>query len=137
MRRSQAPKRPVLPDPKFQSRTVTKFTNKLMRNGKKSTAERMRFAPEQGMEVVATGKMTTFPGKSQYQLVIDSDSAVSKEVNRLVSDGLRLSQPEADRIRSEFGIAQNAATVDHVDETALAAAKLLLQPGRGQAVSRR
>lgn len=38
----------------------------------KGSAERIRFAPEQGMEVVATGRMTTFPGQSRYQLVIDS-----------------------------------------------------------------
>lgn len=38
----------------------------------KGVAERIRFAPEQGMEVVATGKLTTFPGQSRYQLVIDS-----------------------------------------------------------------
>jgi len=31
----------VLPDPKYQSRIVTKFTNKLMRDGKKSIAERI------------------------------------------------------------------------------------------------
>ena len=41
MRRTQAPKRPVAPDPRFQSRTVTKFTNNLMRHGKKSVAERI------------------------------------------------------------------------------------------------
>ncbi len=37
----------------------------------KGAADRIRFAPEQGMEVIATGKMTTFPGQSRYQLVID------------------------------------------------------------------
>ncbi|WP_129794341.1 GGDEF domain-containing protein [Sphingosinicella sp. CPCC 101087] len=63
-----------------------------------------------------------------YQLVVDSDSAVSREVKRLVSDGIRLSQPEADRIRSEFGIgAKTAAEAEPVDDAALAAAKLLLQ----------
>jgi small subunit ribosomal protein S7 len=31
----------VAPDPRFQSRTVTKFTNNLMRHGKKSVAERI------------------------------------------------------------------------------------------------
>jgi len=41
VRRTQAPKRPVAPDPRFQSRTVTKFTNNLMRHGKKSVAERI------------------------------------------------------------------------------------------------
>ncbi len=39
MRRNKAPLRPTEPDPRFQSRVVTKFVNKLMRSGKKSTAE--------------------------------------------------------------------------------------------------
>lgn len=38
----------------------------------KGNAARLRVAPEQGMEVVATGRMTTFPGQSRYQLVIDN-----------------------------------------------------------------
>ena len=33
---------------------------------------RMRVKPEEGIEVVATGKLTTFPGKSSYQIVIES-----------------------------------------------------------------
>ncbi len=33
---------------------------------------RMRIKPEEGMEVIATGKITTFPGKSSYQIVIES-----------------------------------------------------------------
>ncbi|OFX02984.1 MAG: exodeoxyribonuclease VII large subunit [Alphaproteobacteria bacterium RIFCSPHIGHO2_12_FULL_63_12] len=38
----------------------------------KGNAQRLRFSPEQGMEVAATGKLTTFPGQSKYQIVIDS-----------------------------------------------------------------
>ena len=38
----------------------------------KMTFNRMRFKPEEGLEVVATGKITTYPGKSSYQIVIDS-----------------------------------------------------------------
>ncbi len=38
----------------------------------KGMAERMTIRPEQGMEVVATGRMTTFPGQSRYQIIIDS-----------------------------------------------------------------
>jgi exodeoxyribonuclease VII large subunit len=38
----------------------------------KGTAQRLSIAPEQGMEVVATGRLTTFPGQSKYQIVIDS-----------------------------------------------------------------
>jgi exodeoxyribonuclease VII large subunit len=33
---------------------------------------KLRFPPEEGMEVVATGKLTTYPGKSNYQIVIDT-----------------------------------------------------------------
>jgi exodeoxyribonuclease VII large subunit len=33
---------------------------------------RLRVRPEEGMEVVATGKITTFPGKSAYQIVIEA-----------------------------------------------------------------
>ena len=33
---------------------------------------RMRFKPQEGLEVIATGKLTTFPGKSSYQIVIDA-----------------------------------------------------------------
>ncbi len=38
----------------------------------KGNAGRLKIDPEQGMEVVATGKMTTFPGQSRYQIIIDS-----------------------------------------------------------------
>lgn len=33
---------------------------------------RLRFRPEEGMEVVAQGKITTFPGSSKYQIVIEA-----------------------------------------------------------------
>ena len=32
----------------------------------------LRFKPEEGMEVIATGKVTSYPGSSKYQIVIDS-----------------------------------------------------------------
>ncbi len=38
----------------------------------RGTAIRLQVAPEDGMEVVCTGKLTTYPGRSKYQLVIDS-----------------------------------------------------------------
>ena len=33
---------------------------------------RLKFRPEEGMEVIATGKLTTYPGTSNYQIVIDN-----------------------------------------------------------------
>ncbi len=38
----------------------------------KGAAQRLRIAPELGMEVVATGRLSTFPGQSKYQIIIDS-----------------------------------------------------------------
>ena len=38
MRKARAKKRPLLPDPKFQSQEVTRFVNNLMLHGKKSIA---------------------------------------------------------------------------------------------------
>ncbi|MEO1562726.1 MAG: exodeoxyribonuclease VII large subunit [Pseudomonadota bacterium] len=37
----------------------------------KGTAAKLRTPPEEGMEVVATGRLTTFPGQSRYQMVIE------------------------------------------------------------------
>jgi exodeoxyribonuclease VII large subunit len=37
----------------------------------KGVAARLAIRPEDGMEVIATGKLTTFAGQSKYQLVID------------------------------------------------------------------
>jgi len=37
----------------------------------RGTFNRIRFKPEEGLEVIATGRLTTYPGKSSYQIVID------------------------------------------------------------------
>jgi len=42
-RRSRAPKREILPDPKFGSQELAKFMNIVMKDGKKSTAERILY----------------------------------------------------------------------------------------------
>src|ERR1700733_11125685 len=36
------------------------------------TAIKLTLKPEDGMEVVATGRLTTYPGRSKYQLIVDS-----------------------------------------------------------------
>jgi exodeoxyribonuclease VII large subunit len=37
----------------------------------RTTVQRLRFKPQEGLEVVATGRVTTFPSRSRYQIVID------------------------------------------------------------------
>lgn len=34
--------------------------------------EKLKFPPEEGMEVIAVGKLTTYPGSSKYQIVIEA-----------------------------------------------------------------
>lgn len=38
----------------------------------KGVASKWRFQPEQGLEVIATGKLTTFPGQSKYQIIVEN-----------------------------------------------------------------
>ena len=38
----------------------------------KGQVARMPVRPEEGMEVIATGRLTTFPGQSKYQLIVDT-----------------------------------------------------------------
>src|SRR5438045_6853845 len=38
----------------------------------KSRPYRMRFKPQEGLEVIAPGKLTTYPGSSKYQIVIEA-----------------------------------------------------------------
>ncbi len=37
----------------------------------RGVAARLKVAPEQGLEVICTGKLTTFPGQSRYQIVVE------------------------------------------------------------------
>lgn len=37
----------------------------------KGSASKLKHRPEEGMEIVATGKLTTFPGSSKYQIIIE------------------------------------------------------------------
>jgi exodeoxyribonuclease VII large subunit len=38
----------------------------------KGSSARLAFAPQDGVEVIATGKLTTYPGRSNYQIVIET-----------------------------------------------------------------
>ena len=38
----------------------------------KGSFGRMRFKPAEGLEVIATGRLTTFPGQSKYQIVVET-----------------------------------------------------------------
>src|SRR5262244_799615 len=63
----------------------------------RSTAGRMRLKPEEGLEVFVTGRLTTFPGKSTYQIVIETlelagigalMALIEKRKKKLAAEGL-------------------------------------------------
>ncbi len=56
-RRARAIKRPIIPDPRYGSQVLTKFINKVMLDGKKSTAERVVY---DALEIVS-GKLKRDP----------------------------------------------------------------------------
>jgi len=57
-RRASAPKREILPDPKFSSELLAKFMNMLMRDGKKSKAEAIVYG---ALTEIADRKKTDAP----------------------------------------------------------------------------
>ena len=60
MRKNAAPKRPVVKDPVYNSEQVTMLVNKILRDGKKSTAERIVYgALEQCREKTGTDPVLT------------------------------------------------------------------------------
>ena len=38
----------------------------------KGSFAKLKIRPEEGMEVIATGRITTFPGSSKYQIVVET-----------------------------------------------------------------
>ncbi len=50
MRRRKAPVRPVMPDPVYNSRVITKFINSLMYDGKKSVATQIMYGALKAIE---------------------------------------------------------------------------------------
>jgi len=38
----------------------------------RGTASKLKFKPEEGLEVIATGRITTYPGSSKYQIIIEA-----------------------------------------------------------------
>lgn len=61
----------------------------------KGVMGRLKFRPEEGMEVIATGKLTTYPGSSKYQIVIDNlEPAGAGALMALLEDRKRRLQAE-------------------------------------------
>ena len=66
-RRAEIPKREVLPDPVYNSQLVSKFVNAIMKDGKKSIAERILY---DALEIV--GEQTSEDPMKVFKKAVDS-----------------------------------------------------------------
>ncbi len=55
----------------------------------KGGAARLQFAPEDGLEVVATGKLTTYAGRSNYQIVVEALEVAGEGAMMLLFEKLK------------------------------------------------
>ena len=78
-RRKKAEKRPVPPDPRFDSQTVSKFINRLMEEGKKSTAEGIFY---QSMDLIE--QRTGQPGVQVFKQALSNVKPVVEVKSRRV-----------------------------------------------------
>ena len=69
----------------------------------KATAGALPFRPEDGLEVIVTGKLTTYPGRSKYQIVVERMepagvgallAQVEERKRRLAAEGLFDTEPQ-------------------------------------------
>jgi len=79
MRRNQADKRQVLPDPKFSSILVTKFVNVLMEDGKRSVAEHIFYRA-----IDAIGARTNKQGLDVFHKAVDNTKPMLQVKSRRV-----------------------------------------------------
>jgi len=78
-RRQRAVKRPVPPDPRYDSQTVTKFVNNLMECGEKSTAERVFYT---SMDLIE--QRTGQPGVQVFKQALNNVKPVLEVKSRRV-----------------------------------------------------
>ena len=78
-RRNKAVKRPVPPDPRYDSQTVSKFINVLMYEGRKSTAERIFY---DAMDLVEN--RTSQPGANVFKQALTNLKPVVEVKSRRV-----------------------------------------------------
>lgn len=74
MRRRAAPKRAILPDPKYRSKLLARFINQLMKRGKKSIAEQVTY---DALEIVSSkmkDKLKKELSQTSGDIVADGES---------------------------------------------------------------
>ena len=136
-RRSRAVKRPVPPDPRYDSQTVSKFINNLMERGKKGLAERVCYS---AMDMIE--QRTNQPGVTVFkQAVANAKPAVEVKSRRVGGASLQVPvevRPERrTALAMRWLISFSRARTEKTMSERLAAELILASKGEGNAIKKK
>jgi small subunit ribosomal protein S7 len=136
-RRSKAVRRPVPPDPRYDSQTVSKFINALMYEGKKSTAERVFYS---AMDLIE--ERTGQPGVTVFKQAVNNVKPALEVKSRRVG-GASLQVPVEVRPERRAALAMrwviefSRSRTEKTMQERLAAELILASKGEGNAVKKK
>jgi len=136
-RRNKAVRRPVPPDPRYDSQTVSKFINALMSQGKKSVAERVFYS---AMDLIE--ERTGQPGVTVFKQAVNNVKP-SLEVKSRRVGGASLQVPVEVRPDRRAALAMrwvidfSRARTEKTMQERLAAELILASKGEGNSVKKK
>ncbi len=136
-RRQRAVKRPVPPDPRYDSQTVTKFVNNLMACGEKSTAERVFYTSMDFIE-----QRTGQPGVQVFKQALNNVKPVLEVKSRRVGGAtyqvpieVKPDRRAALAMRWIIGFARNRGEKSMAER--LAAELIMASKGEGSSIKKK
>lgn len=136
-RRTKSVKRPVPPDPRFDSQTVSKFVNNLMYEGRKSTAEGIFY---RAMDLIE--ERTGQPGVTVFKAAVNNVKPAVEVKSRRVG-GASLQVPVEVRPERRTALAMRwlisfaRARGENTMEERLAAELILASRNEGNAIKKK
>jgi small subunit ribosomal protein S7 len=136
-RRNKAVRRPVPPDPRYDSQTVSKFINSLMYEGKKSNAERIFYS---AMDLIE--ERTGQPGVTVFKQAINNVKPALEVKSRRVG-GASLQVPVEVRPERRAALAMRwvidfaRSRSEKTMQERLAAELILASKGEGNALKKK
>ena len=136
-RRNKAVKRPVPPDPRYDSQTVSKFINNLMERGKKGLSERVFYS---AMDMIE--QRTNQPGVTVFkQAVANAKPAVEVKSRRVGGASLQVPvevRPERrTALAMRWLISFSRARTEKTMAERLAAELILASKGEGNTIKKK
>jgi small subunit ribosomal protein S7 len=136
-RRNKAVRRPIPPDPRYDSQTVSKFLNALMYQGKKSLAERVFYT---AMDLIE--ERTSQPGVTVFKAAV-ANAKPGVEVKSRRVGGASLQVPVEVRPERRTSLAMrwliqySRARTEKTMPERLAAELILASKGEGNAIKKK